>query len=344
MTGRDLDALPKAHLHLHFTGSMSIPTLVQLAEHEGIELPERLTDDIAGEVPMDLRGWFRFQRSYDRARSVVRGERALRTIIRQAAHEDAAEGSRRLEIQVDPSSYGESVGGPAGALEIICDEARLASAEEGTQVAVVVAASRTHHPLDARGLARLAAKHAGEGPGDVVAFGLSNDETRGSTPDWEPAFRIAAKAGLASVPHGGELRGADHLREVVDFLHPTRIGHGVRAVEDEALLAELAERSIALEVNPASNLKLGVYEHPDLVPLRRLVDSGVLVALGADDPLIFLSRLTDQYRFAREVHGFSDAELAGLARSSIWASLANPSDKERWVAEVDDWLAAPVAD
>lgn len=337
---RDLDQLPKAHLHLHFTGSMSIPTLLSLAEHEGVELPERLTDDIAGEVPHDLRGWFRFQRTYDRARSVVKGEWALRTIIRQAAREDAAEGSRRLEIQVDPSSYGDQVGGPAGAMEIICDEARLASDQEGTQVGVIVAASRTHHPLDARALARLAAKHAGDGPGDVVAFGLSNDETRGNTLEWEPAFRIAAKAGLASVPHGGELLGADHLRQVLDHLHPTRIGHGVRVVEDERLLAEVVEKGIALEVNPASNLKLGVYAEPDLVPLRTLVGAGVTVALGADDPLIFLSRLTDQYTFAREVHGFSDAELAELARSSIRASLASPSDKQVWLGEVDDWLAA----
>lgn len=338
---RDLDLLPKAHLHLHFTGSMSIPTLVGLAERQGVELPERLVDDIAGEVPVNLRGWFRFQRSYDAARAVVKGEDALRTVVRRAAEEDAAEGSRRLELQVDPSSYGPSVGGEEPALEIILDEARRATQELGVQVAVIVAASRTHHPLDGRSLARLAARHAGDGPGQVVAFGLSNDETVGVTADWAPAFRIAAKAGLAGVPHGGELLGADHVRSIIDELAPTRIGHGVRAVEDPEVLRMVVQRGIALEVNPASNVKLGVYEQQSMVPLRRLVEAGVTVALGADDPLIFLSRLTDQYRFAREVHGFDDAELAELARASIRASLASEADKLTWLREVDQWLAAP---
>ena len=103
------------------------------------------------------------------------------------------------------------MGGLTPALEIVLDEARAVSTVSGTQVAVVVAASRMRHPLDARALARLAARHAGETAGTVVGFGLSNDERRGWTGDFEPAFRIAAKAGLASVPHAGELLGADHV-------------------------------------------------------------------------------------------------------------------------------------
>jgi len=341
---RDLDELPKAHLHLHFTGSMSVSTLTELASRAGVDLPERLTDAIALDVPSDKRGWFRFQRLYNVARSVVRSEHAMRRIVAQAARDEAAEGSRRLELQVDPTSYAPFVGGLQPALEIVLDEALRATRETGVQVAVIVAASRMKHPLDARTLARLAAKHAGDGPGTVVGFGLSNDEREGTTSEWSPAFEIARRAGLAGVPHGGELLGPDHLAAIVHHLRPARIGHGVRVAEDPDLLGSLVDAGVAFEVCPTSNVHMGIYHSAADVPLRTLVDAGATVALGADDPLLFLSRLTDQYRVAREVLGFSDAELAALATSSIRASLASEVDKATWTSEVDAWLAAPVGD
>ncbi|GAA4287142.1 adenosine deaminase [Georgenia daeguensis] len=338
---RDLVTLPKAHLHLHFTGSMRVSTLRELAAEQGVRLPASLTDADPLRVPASQRGWFRFQRSYDAARAVVRSEAAMRRIVREAAEDDAAEGSRRLEIQVDPTSYAPFVGGLTPALEIVLDEARSASAATGVEVGVIVAASRTRHPLDARTLARLAAKHAGDAPGQVVGFGLSNDERRGETSEWAPAFRIARHAGLAGVPHGGELLGPEHVRDVVAHLKPARLGHGVRSAEDPDLLGRIVDAGIALEVCPSSNVSLGVYHDSSQVPLRTLVDAGARVALGADDPLLFLSRLVDQYRIAREDHGLDDAALAALARSSIEVSLASETSKRAMLADVDAWLAAP---
>ncbi|MDY5584518.1 MAG: adenosine deaminase [Arcanobacterium sp.] len=335
---RDLNTLPKAHLHLHFTGSMRVQTLQDMACEQGIRLPENLTDNTALQVPADQRGWFRFQRAYDAARKVVRSEAAMRRIVREAAEDERAEGSRRLEIQIDPTSYAPFVGGITPALEIVLDEAKLASRDTGVQVAVIVAASRIRHPLDARTLARLAAQHAGDGPGEVVGFGLSNDERRGDTSSWGRAFDIARRAGLAAVPHGGELLGPEHLREVVRSLHPKRLGHGVRATEDPRLLDEIISRGIAFELCPASNVQLGVFAKHSEVPLQQMIDAGAQVALGADDPLLFLSRLTAQYEHARNL-GLDDFALANLAKSSIDASLAPESDKQAWKKDVDAWLA-----
>ncbi len=336
---RDLSALPKTHLHLHFTGSMSVRTLEWLAAAQGVDLPDSLVDAHPLSVPYDKRGWYRFQRLYDAARAVVRSEEAIRHVVRQAAFDDAREGSRRLELQVDPSSYAPFVGGLTSALEIILDEAKTASVDSGVQVAVIVAASRLRHPLDARTLARLAARYAGEGAGEVVGFGLSNDERHGDTALWEGAFRIARKAGLAGVPHGGELLGPDHIAQVITELHPTRLGHGIRAAERPALLSHIVERGIALEACPTSNVQLGVFPTTLQVPLRQLYDSGAIIAFSADDPLLFLSRLVDQYEIARSVHGFNDAELANLATASVDASLASSADKQRWRSEIRDWLA-----
>ncbi|WP_418605806.1 adenosine deaminase family protein [Georgenia sp. SUBG003] len=160
--------------------------------------------------------------------------------------------------------------------------------------------------------------------------------------DFAPAFRIARHAGLAGVPHGGELLGPEHVRDVVAHLKPARLGHGVRSAEDPELLARLVDAGVALEVCPSSNVSLGVYHDAGDVPLRTLLDAGARVALGADDPLLFLSRLNDQYRVAREDHGLDDAALASLARSSIDVSLASETSKRAMLADVDAWLAAPV--
>lgn len=334
--------LPKAHLHLHFTGSMRVETVRDLARQHGIRLPDALTTTWPPRLARatDERGWFRFQRLYDAARVCVQGEDDLRRIVREAAHDDAREGSRWLEIQVDPTSYAPHVGGITPALEIVLDEARAVSQQGPTGVAVVVAASRMRHPLEARTLARLAARHAGEGPGTVVGFGLSNDERRGSTADFAPAFAIARRAGLLLVPHGGELLGAQAVMETLEHLAPDRIGHGVRSVEDPQVLGAVAESGTALEVCPGSNVALGVYADPAEVPLRRIVDSGIPVALGADDPLLFGTRLADQYAAARDL-GFDDAELADLARASLRASRAPQTVLDAALLDVDAWLAAP---
>jgi len=335
---RDLALLPKAHLHLHFTGSLSVTALVALADADHERLPEELTNTQAFSAPATTKGWFRFQRLYNIARHFVRGEAAMRAVVANAAVLDAADGSRRLELQIDPTNYAGAVGGIINALEIVLDEAASASRRTGVQVGIIVAASRLRHPIEARTLARLAARYAGTGPGSVVGFGLSNDEWAGDTPAWEGAFRIARNAGLGGVPHGGEMRGPDHVSTVLASLQPARLGHGIRASEDDRLLDMLIAQNVAFEVCPSSNVHLGVYPSLDAVPLRKLANAGATIALGADDPLLFLSRLNDQYVIARDM-GFSDEELAHLARSSIKASFASDEDKAGWLAEIDAWLA-----
>jgi adenosine deaminase len=341
---RPVPLLPKAHLHLHFTGSMRPETLHDLARGHGLRLPSSLREQNLLRLTPDERGWFRFQRMYDAARSCVRSAEDMHRIVLEAAADDAAEGSRWLELQVDPTSYAPYVGGLTPALEIVLAAAKEASATTGCQVGVIVAANRVRHPLDARTLARLAARYAGDGPGTVLGFGLSSDERRGRTEDFAPAFRIAARAGLASVPHSGELLGADHIETTLDALRPVRLGHGVRATEDPRVLSRIVDAGIGLEVCPTSNIALGVYPTPDRVPLRRLLGAGARIALGADDPLLFGPRLAAQYQDAREVHGLDDDDLAALARSSVEVSLAPPEIRKQLLADIDRWQRGELTD
>ncbi len=336
---RDLRALPKAHLHLHFTGSMRHETLLELAERDGIALPDSLVHHWPPHLSAaDEKGWFRFQRLYDVARSVLRTEDDVRRLVREAAEDDAADGSRWLEIQVDPSGFAARYGGITAFTDLVLDCVRDAAGRTGVGIALVIAANRTRHPLDARALARLASQYAGRG---VVGFGLSNDERRGTTADFARAFAIAERAGLALVPHGGELRGAEHVRTCLDELHADRLGHGVRSAEDPAVLERVVAEGIALEVCPISNVSLGVYSDPSSVPLPELLDAGATVALGADDPLLFGSRLAGQYASMRAAHGLTDADLARLARMSFAASRAPSDVVAAGCAAVDAWLAAP---
>src|SRR5580698_7432367 len=247
---RPVESLPKAHLHLHFTGSMRHSTLVDLAEFYGIHLPPALTEEWPPQLSgTDARGWFRFQRLYDTARSVLRRPADVYRLLRETAEDERREGSGWLEIQVDPSGYASRFGGLSAVSELVLDAAAESAAATGVGIGVIIAANRTKHPLEARTLARLAAGLAGHG---VTGFGLSNDERRGNAADFAPAFRIAARAGLLSVPHGGELAGPASVRACLDELNADRIGHGVAAIKDQELTERIVSGGITLEVCPSS--------------------------------------------------------------------------------------------
>ena len=312
--------------------------MVELAREHGISLPPALTDEWPPQLSTaDERGWFRFQRLYDVARSVLRTPDDLYRLVREIAEDERAEGSGWLELQADPSGFAAMYGGITAFTELLIDAAEKAALAADIGIGIIVAANRTRHPMDARMIARLAAQFAGQG---VVGFGLSNDERRGPAAEFGPAFRIAARAGLLLAPHAGELVGPPSVAAAVDLLHANRLGHGVRAVEDPWLVERLAAGGITCEVCPSSNVALGVAPDAESVPIRTLFEAGVPIALGADDPVLFGRRLVKQYEIARDVHAFTAPELAELARQSVRASAAPPDTRARLLTAIDAWLTA----
>lgn len=328
-----LASLPKAHLHLHMTGGMRHQTLVELASAHGIQLPERLVDEVADD--WRVLGWARFQRLYDLARGVLRTPADVERLIHEIAEDEKAAGSRWVELQVTPTGYAARLGDVVTATEIFCAAAEDAQRRTGVGVRLVIAANRTRPPWEAEMLARLAARYADSG---VVGFGLSNDERVGRAEDFAKAFRIARDHGLVAVPHAGELLGSASVRRTLEELAPKRIGHGVRAAEDPHVMAALAEADVACEVCPASNVALGVFEGHEAVPLRPLEDAGVPVVLAADDPLLFRTGLVDQYAAARDTHGYGASDLARLARASVDHSTMPAALRAAMHVEIDAWL------
>jgi adenosine deaminase len=317
---RDLRALPKANLHLHLTGSMRPSTAAELARYYGLPpLPA---------VPIEpgvVHGWDAFQARYDTARAAVRSAEDIARVVREAVEQDAADGVGWTELQVDPTSYAEWLGSLEAVVEALLDAARDLPA------GVVLAASWGAEPEHAERIAGLAVKHAPDG---VLGFGLSNDERRGRVSDFVPAFRLVADAGLARVPHAGFYEGAWHVRDCVELLGATRIGHGLTSLDDPAVVALLAERQVALEVCPTSYPPFGVASALSAVPA--LLDDGVPVALASDDPLLFGVGVLGQYEMVRQV--CSDDALATIAATSVRASHA-PADLKRWLLDgVRDWL------
>ncbi len=179
-----------------------------------------------------------------------------------------------------------------------------------------------------------ALRHRNDG---VVALGLGGDENQ-PVDQLGPVFAKARDEGLHSVPHAGETAGAGNIRRALDLLGAERIGHGIRALEDGDLVAELRERQIPLEVCPTSNVATGVVRTLDEHPFPGLRDAGLTVTLNSDDPGMFASPLAGEYEVARTVFGLDDAALADLAKAGIAAAFLDDGTKAELTGAVDAWL------
>ena len=304
-------------------------TLLELAAEHGIRLPDALR---GGEPPdleaTDERGWFRFQRLYDAARAVVRTEADIRRLVLEAAEDDVAEGSGWLELQVDPTSYAPLLGGLTPTVELILDARRGQSRDgpghgPGRRGQPDPAPARRADPGSA------GAQYAGRGRGRVRAV---QRRAAGAGRDFEHAFRIARGAGLAAVPHGGELGGPQRGRGPAST-SSGRTGSGTGCGSSRT---RGCWRSWPRPGDPGGL--------PDVQRRARgradaggraaagAARAGVPIALGADDPLLFGSRLVPQYQLAPPgSDGFSD-----LARPR---SPCRAPDSSTAAHRLDAWLA-----
>lgn len=323
---RSLTALPKAHLHLHLEGSARLATINELAERDGIAL----TDLMAfGTLP-------EFVECYLLAVSTVNRPEDLERIAYELLIDEAAQGVRWCEPMVTPHVYAAKFGSTEVAWDAIRRGFERAAAETGIAWGAMIGHIRTHPVEDAEQHARWAAEHAGEG---VVAFGIAGDEQRVGPEPFARAFAIAAEAGLLLVPHAGESVGPESVRGALG-LGAHRLAHGVRSVEDPALLAQLAGDGITCDVCPTSNLKLSIVADLGAHPLPQMLDAGVPVTLGSDDQLFFGSNLEGEYGVARHTFGLSDGDLAAIARTSALASGAPAALETAMVADIDAWELA----
>lgn len=320
----DLVALPKAELHLHLEGAIRPSTAAELAARSGRPLPA------TGSFP-DLA---EFVRAYEAARDLVGSLDDLRRIGCELVQDAAARGVVWSEVHLVPPTYAGRLGPDEAVLEAVLD-GLAAGAGPGSAAGVIVGVNRGLPPEAAERSLCLAAAYADAG---VVGLGLAGDEAGHPATLFTDLFARARDVGLRALPHAGEGAGPDSVRACVESLGAARINHGVRAVEDPALLDLLAEREICLDVCPSSNIALSVFPSLEEHPLPRLLAAGVPVSLGSDCPLFLGVTLVDEYRTATERLGLGPSDVARVAGTSITASSCPPDRRAAALADLRSWL------
>jgi adenosine deaminase len=284
----------------------------------------------AGEGRFAYTDFLDFLDTYDRAASVVRTGRDYRDITYEYLSRCAGEGAVYVELIVSPD-HAERVGLRGEEhVEGIARGIDDARGEHGIEGRVLLVAVRNFGVEQAVRVARYAASRPHP---YVVGFNLAGDEANYPAGDFAEAFTIAADAGLGCTVHAGEWDGPRSVRAAL-ALPVTRIGHGVRSIEDPSLVEELARRGIVLECCPTSNVVLGLYGSYEDHPLPALRAAGVKITLGSDDPPYFGASIGGEYELCREHFGFDDDELRAISRTAVEAAFCEETLKERLIQSV----------
>jgi adenosine deaminase len=319
--------IPKAELHVHLEGTAPPKLIRRIADRNGLRIPAGLFDS---SERFAYSGFLDFLRTYDLAASVIRTGDDYRDVTYEYLAGCARDGAIYVELTASPDH---------AALVGLSDEEHLDGIGRGIDDA------RRDHGIEGRiliscvrnfGVERAVrvARYAAERPHPyVVGFSMAGDEENYPAREYAETFRIAAAAGLGCTVHAGEWAGADSVRAALG-LPVTRISHGVRSIEDPALVAELAEREIVLECCPTSNVVLGVFPSYEEHPLPRLVAAGVRVTLGSDDPPYFGASVGGEYAVCQERFGFDDDALLAITRTAIEAAFCEGSLKQALMRRV----------
>ena len=322
---RDLRSLPKAHLHVHLESTVRWSTLQELADANGVPVPS---------IGRSFEGFRDFgdQNALIR-KCLVRPEDFHRIAVEFCADE-AAQGTAYAEVSFSASAHGDRLGDPVMPLEAVLAGLAEGSASSGIEVGVLLDHSRRRVERGPRTL-DLALRYAADG---VLGIGLAGDETHPLAP-YADLLGKAAAAGLHLVHHAGETAGPDSIREALRPGGAERIGHGIRVLDDPALVADLVAARIPLEVCPSSNAALGLVPSYEQHPLPKLIDAGLAVTINTDIPNVLGDlTLTAELTRARDTFALDDTALATLNHTAIEASFAPPTLKHHLHHSTQTWL------
>jgi adenosine deaminase len=326
MTASD-GAVPKVELHVHLEGTAPPELIRRIAGRNGLELPDGL---LAAPDRFAYRDFLDFLDTYDKAASVIRTAEDYRDITYEYLVKCAGEGAIYVELTASPDharlvglSDDEHIEGITRGI----DDARRDTGIEGR---ILISCVRNFGVEPALRVARYAADRTHP---YIVGFSMAGDEENYPPAAYADAFWIAADAGLGCTVHAGEWAGPESVRGALE-LPVSRIGHGVRSIEDAELVEELAERGTYLECCPTSNVVLGIYPTYEEHPLPRLAAAGVGVTLGSDDPPYFGASIGGEYAICRAHFGYGDDDLRAITLTAIDAAFCEESLKQRLIESV----------
>lgn len=325
-----LRALPKAEVHAHLEGCFETSCLEQWASQAGVPMP-RPRDRL-----FEFEGLADFLQFLDWACGLASTRERLAELSYGFSRRLADGGAGYADVIVNPTHWKAWHGRLPDMIDSI-DAGFTAAEQDGLPpVGLCVSLLRTQSSDAAAELVDtlVALRHP-----RVVALSIDgNEAAAGRTgPRFAEAFRRAGAAGLRRTVHAGESSGPEGVRDAIELLGADRIDHGVRAIEDPALVGLLVDRQIPLGICPTSNLTLGVYPRIEDHPIDRLRRAGVAVSINTDDPVLLGASLVSEYAMCSKAFGWSDDDLRSLARNSIDASFADASVKARLIEALSHW-------
>ena len=314
---------PKIELHLHLEGAAP-PAFIR-----GLAKEKRL--DISGVFDENgnyqYKDFWDFLKVYEAATSALKSPEDYARLTLAVLEESAASGVVYSETFLSPDFCGgRDIGAWREYLHAIREAAEQAERTMGITLRGVITCIRHFGPEKARETALCAADTAGDW---IVGFGIAGDEKVLTPKDFLWSFDCAREAGLRLTAHAGEWGGPESVRAAVTDLGVERIGHGVRAIEDLALVDELAERGIVLEVCPGSNVALGLYPDVRRHPIGQLYDRGVKVTVSTDDPPFFHTTMAQEFEQLHRAFEWDDAVFATLNRTALDAAFCDADTRAR---------------
>ncbi|WP_102224360.1 adenosine deaminase [Acidimangrovimonas sediminis] len=316
---------PKIELHLHLEGAAPPAFIRGLAAEKHIDISGIF--DAQGHY--SYTDFWHFLKVYEAATSVLTSPEDYARLTTAVLEESAASGVIYTEAFLSPDFCGgRDVAAWRDYLAAIREAAARVEAQGGPILRAIVTPIRHFGPDKAREAALCAAETAGE---FVVGLGLAGDEKTGTPKDYAYSFDMAREAGLHLTCHAGEWGGPESVRDALHDLRVERIGHGVRAIEDLALVDELAEAGVVLECCPGSNVALGLYPDWRRHPIGKLYDRGVKVTVSTDDPPFFHTTMTREFDRLAEALDWDDGVFHTLNRTAAEAAFCDEGTRKRLI-------------
>jgi aminodeoxyfutalosine deaminase len=329
-------ALPKAELHVHLEGSIAPSTLVELAARHGVTLTLEET------APRYAPGNFgQFIENFIWITSFLRGPVDYALIARRFAESLQRQNVLYAEVTLSIGVMFRRKQDPAANFAALRD---AAAEVPGVQLKYIFDAVRQWGATPAMEVARIAVEMRSP---DIVAYGIGGDELGLPTIDLRPVYDFVAAQGMHRLIHAGEIGGPEIVREAVELLGAERIGHGIGVMRDERTMDFIAARNIPLEVCPTSNLRTGALARQigrptagyDQHPLSSFFRRGLPVTLSSDDPAMFKTTVSDEYRHAHRM-GLSAGEIVSLAEASFLHSFLEPDEKRAMLDKFHSGVSA----
>lgn len=301
---------PKVELHVHLEGAAPPAFVKKMGAEQGIDLTG-LFDENGAYASNDFTS---FLKAYETMSKVFVHPESYRALTEAVLAEQASQGVIYTEIFLSPTSLGYDEAEWDVMLAAIEEGAAAAEARHGIVCRFIPVIIRHHGPEKAlEGVKVMLRANRGR----MRGFGMAGDERRNRVADFVRPFEMMAEAGFRLTAHAGEFGGAESVRDALDLLHVERIGHGVRAIEDPALVERLAAEEITLEVCPGSNVALGVYPDITAHPIARLRDAGCAVTVSTDDPPFFHTTMDAEYAALHGAFGFRASDFRAMNETAI---------------------------